>query len=190
MRHSDHLVRKITFSAMFLAIGLVLPFLTGQIPQIGAMLSPMHIPVLLCGFACGGPWGMAVGFILPLLRNLLFSMPPMPGAISMAFEMAAYGAFSGLFYQILPRTKWAIYASQVAAMVLGRLVWGCAQFVVLGINGTQFSLAMFWAGAVANAIPGIILHLALVPVLVMAMERAGLTIRGPMPEPVAKKAAV
>ena len=32
---------------------LALPFLTGQIPQIGAMLSPMHIPVLLCGFLCG-----------------------------------------------------------------------------------------------------------------------------------------
>ena len=43
-------VRKLTYAALFLAIAMVLPFLTGQIPEIGSMLSPMHIPVLLCGF--------------------------------------------------------------------------------------------------------------------------------------------
>ena len=39
--------RKLTLSALFLALGLVLPLITGQIPQIGKMLLPMHIPVLL-----------------------------------------------------------------------------------------------------------------------------------------------
>ena len=68
-------IRKLTFSALYLAIALVLPFLTGQIPEIGAMLCPMHIPALLCGFVCGWPWGMAVGFVSPLLRSLLFGMP-------------------------------------------------------------------------------------------------------------------
>ena len=47
--------RKLTYAALFLALAMVLPFLTAQIPEIGSMLSPMHIPVLLCGFLCGWP---------------------------------------------------------------------------------------------------------------------------------------
>ena len=74
-------------AAMFLTIAYVLPFFTGQIPQVGAMLCPMHIPVLLCGFICGWPWGLAVGLIAPLLRSATLGMPPMfPTAICMAFE--------------------------------------------------------------------------------------------------------
>ena len=97
-------VLRLTYSALYLAIALVLPFLTGQIPQIGSMLCPMHIPALLCGFVCGWPWGLAVGFIAPLLRSAFFGMPTMfPAAVSMAFELAAYGAVAGLLYRVLPK---------------------------------------------------------------------------------------
>ena len=88
-------VRKLTYSALCLALAMVLPFLTGQVPEIGSMLCPMHIPALLCGFLCGWPWGLAVGFLSPLLRSM-FGMPPIWVAIPMAFEMATYGAVSGL----------------------------------------------------------------------------------------------
>ena len=85
-------VKEIVLAGFFLALGIVLPFLTMQIPSFGSMLLPMHIPVILCGFICGGPLGLIVGFIVPLLRSALFSMPPMfPTAIAMAFELAAYG---------------------------------------------------------------------------------------------------
>ena len=43
-------LRSLIYAALCLALCLYLPFLTGQIPQIGKALSPMHIPVLLCGF--------------------------------------------------------------------------------------------------------------------------------------------
>ena len=46
-------ILNLTLAAMFMAIGIVLPFFTGQIPQIGKMLLPMHIPVILCGLICG-----------------------------------------------------------------------------------------------------------------------------------------
>jgi thiamine transporter ThiT len=86
--------KKMVLSALFIALGLVLPFFTGQIPQIGSRLLPMHIPILLCGFVCGAPFGLAAGFITPLLRSLIFGMPPMmPTAVAMAFELAAYGLF-------------------------------------------------------------------------------------------------
>lgn len=41
---------RLVLAAMFLALALVLPFITGQLPQIGNALCPMHFPVLLCGF--------------------------------------------------------------------------------------------------------------------------------------------
>ena len=88
-------VRALVLSAMFLALGLVLPFFTGQIPQVGSMLLPMHLPVFLCGLICGWQYGAAVGFVTPLLRMSLFGMPPLLTAVAMAFELAAYGGVAG-----------------------------------------------------------------------------------------------
>jgi thiamine transporter ThiT len=170
--------RKLTYAALYLAIALVLPFITGQIPEIGAMLSPMHIPVLLCGFVCGWQWGMVVGLIAPLLRSALFGMPTLyPAAIAMTFELAAYGALSGILYRLLPRKTWSIYASLILAMIGGRLVWGAARYALAGLSGSEFPLSAFFAGAVLNAIPGIILHIVLIPVLVIVLEKARLTLR-------------
>ena len=170
-------VRKMTYSALFLAIAMVLPFITGQIPEIGSMLSPMHIPALLCGFMCGWPWGLAVGFIAPLLRSVIFGMPAMfPGAVAMAFELAVYGGLAGLLYRLLPGKKWSVYAVLVISMIAGRIVWGIARVILAGLSGSSFTWALFLAGAVTNAIPGIILHLVLIPILVIVMDRAGLTL--------------
>lgn len=162
---------KTVLSALLLAISFVMPFLTGQIPEIGSMLCPMHIPVLLCGFICGWPWGFAVGFIAPLLRSLTLGMPPLfPTAVCMAFELAAYGLVSGLMHKLLPRKKPYIYCSLLAAMLVGRLVWGVAMLICMGINGGGFTFAAFLAGAFTNAIPGIILQLVLVPLLVAVLD--------------------
>ena len=163
-------------SAAFLALAYIMPFLTGQIPEIGAMLCPLHIPVLLCGFICGWPWGLAVGFIAPLFRSLTLGMPPFfPKALCMAFEIAAYGAISGLMHRIRPRRNSYIYVSLLTAMIIGRLVWGTAMFLCLGLSGGSFTFAAFLAGAVTNAIPGIILQIVLIPVLVMVLDRPRLS---------------
>ena len=168
--------RKLIYSALYLALALVLPFLTGQIPEIGSMLSPMHIPVLLCGFVCGWQWGMAVGLIAPILRSVLFGMPALyPAAVAMTFELAAYGALAGLLYRLLPRRVWSVYVSLLLAMTGGRLVWGAARYVLAGLSGSEFPLSAFFAGAVLNAIPGIILHIILIPALVLVLEKAKLT---------------
>ena len=170
-------IRKLTYAALFLALALVLPFLTGQIPQIGSALSPMHIPVLLCGFLVGWPWGLAVGFIAPLLRSVIFGMPVMvPGAVAMAFELAVYGLISGILYRLLPKKKWSIYVTLIVAMLAGRVIWGIARLIIAGLSGNSFTWALFLAGAFTNAIPGIILHIILIPVIVMVLERAGLSL--------------
>lgn len=165
-------IRNLCLSAMFLALAFILPFFTGQIPQIGGMLCPMHIPVLLCGFICGGPWGLAVGFTAPLLRSLIIGAPTLfPKAVAMAFELAGYGFFSGMFNRIFPKTKPFIYLSLVLSMISGRLIWGIAQFSFMGLGASEFNLSMFWAGAFANAVPGIIVQLIIIPFLVMLARK-------------------
>nr|WP_326184966.1 ECF transporter S component [uncultured Oscillibacter sp.] len=167
-------IRDLVFAAVCLALCMVLPFLTGQLPQIGSALSPMHIPVLLAGFLCGPWWAMAVGAVAPLLRHAALGMPPLITAVAMSFELAAYGLFSGLLYARLPKKTVNIYVSLIAAMVLGRVVWGAAMLVISGVTGSAFTWTAFLAGALLNAIPGIIVHILLIPVIVMALRKAGL----------------
>ena len=166
-------IKKLTYAALCLALCMVLPFLTGQIPEIGSMLSPMHIPVLLAGFLCGPWWALLAGAIAPILRFALFGMPPLfPTGAAMCFELAAYGLISGLLYAKLPKKNSSIYIALLAAMVLGRIIWGAAMLVISGVTGSAFTWAAFAAGAFLNAIPGIIVHILLIPVIVMALKKA------------------
>lgn len=172
---SKRSIRNLTSAAICLTLCIVLPFLTGQIPKIGSALSPMHIPVLLGGFLCGPWWAMAVGFIAPLLRFALFGMPPLfPTGIAMSFELATYGLISGLLYARSSRRLGGIYASLVTAMLAGRIVWGCAMVVLMGLSGSAFTWAAFAAGAFTNAIPGIIVHLIFIPGLVTSLQKCGI----------------
>ncbi len=165
----------LVFAAMCLALAIVLPFLTGQIPEIGQMLSPMHIPALLCGFICGPIWGCVVGAVSPLLRSALFGMPPFPmAAVPMAFELAAYGLVAGLMYKFLPKRTAYIYVSLIGAMLCGRVVWGIVRVIMSIAQASEFTFAAFIAGAITGSVPGIICHIILIPLIVIALRRAKL----------------
>ena len=166
-------IQKLVIAAVCLALCMVLPFLTGQIPEIGSMLSPMHIPVLLCGFLCGPAWAAVVGAVAPLLRFMLFGMPPLfPVGVAMCVELATYGAASGALYRLLPRKPVNVYVSLIAAMLAGRIVWGVVRVVLSGVSGAAFTWAAFLAGAFTQAVPGIILHIVLIPLIVLALQKA------------------
>ena len=169
-------LRRMVLSAMFLAIGLVLPFFTGQIPQLGNMLLPMHIPVMLCGLICGWQYGAVVGLTLPLLRSVLFGMPPLyPTAISMAVELCVYGLAIGFIYGLFKKQSiLSVYVSLIPAMILGRITWGGCQTVLLSMQGTAFTAQAFLAGAILNAVPGIILQLLLIPAIMSSLHHTGL----------------
>ncbi len=170
------MTKNLTLSAMFLALGLVLPLLTGQIPQIGNMLLPMHLPVFLCGLICGWQYGGVIGFITPLLRYVIFGMPVLyPTGLAMSLELMTYGIVAGLLYAI---SKWqcvvALYRCLIIAMLAGRAVWGVTEVILLGLSGDSFTWQAFFAGAFLNAVPGIILQLILIPAIMLALHRTGL----------------
>ena len=166
-------IQKITYSALFMSIGLVLPFVTGQLQQFGNMLLPMHFPVFLCSFICGWKYGILVGFLLPLFRSVLFSAPVMyPIAVGMSLELASYGFVAGFLYEKHPwKCLKSLYIALISAMIAGRFIWGAAQVVLLGISGKAFTFELFLAGALLNAVPGIILQLIVIPILMVSLRQ-------------------
>ena len=136
-------VKKSIITAVCIALCYVLPLLFHGIQGAGQIFCPMHIPALLCGFVCGWGWGLAVGFIAPLLRSVLFGMPDMfPTAVSMAFELAVYGVAAGALYRALPRKTVSVYLSLIIAMIAGRLVWGVMRYLLAGLAHSAFTPAL------------------------------------------------
>lgn len=167
-------VNKLVLSALFLALGFVLPMITGQIPAIGKVLLPMHIPVLLCGFICGPLYGATIGFVLPLLRSLIFSVPVMyPTAIAVAFEMAVYGAIAGFLYgKSKTKSIISLYCCLIISMILGRMIRCIAELCLLCFFGNTFVFKTFFATVIVSSVPGIILQLIVIPIVMMALKKA------------------
>jgi len=166
-------IYRLVLAALFLALGMVLPLLTGQLKEIGDSLLPMHLAVMLCGAMCGWEYGLSVGLVLPFLRSVTFGMPPIyPNALWMALELATYGLVIGLLYSRRKASKKGyIFFCLAVSMVAGRIVWGIAKAILLGVAGKPFGLEAFIVGGFLDAIPGILLQFILVPLIVSLAER-------------------
>ena len=166
--------KKIVFTALCIALGIVLPMVFHLIPiaNLGPTLCPMHIPVLLCGFLCGWPYAAVCGIVVPLLSSIFTGMPPIyPFGVSMMFELLAYGALTGVLYRA---TKGKIYVTLIGAMLGGRIVAGLVNTVLLGVFGEGYSLTAFVTAAFVTSLPGIVLQLVLIPAVVYALKKAKL----------------
>ena len=176
--HSKSSVYTLVLMALLIAVGLILPLFLGQVQILAQGISPMHIPAFIAGLTCGPLAGAAVGAVTPLLRMLIFGMPPAPTAVPMAFELCAYGILTGLIYPRLARRMQhlpAILISMVIAMILGRIAGGAAKAVFLGLNGTSYGLSAFVSAYFAATAVGAAIHLILVPAVVLALEKAKLS---------------
>ena len=164
---------RLTAAAMCLALCFVLPFLTGQIPTLGQLLCPMHLPVLLCGLLCGWPYGLVIGLIAPLLRSMTLGMPPLfPTGVSMAVELATYGLSAATLYGLLPKKPWRVYPALIGAMMGGRIAGGLFQLLLLGFGQLErYSFSAFLAAYITGTLPGIVLQLLLIPPIVLLAER-------------------
>ncbi|MEE0840822.1 MAG: ECF transporter S component [Acutalibacteraceae bacterium] len=166
-------VRKLAISALFLAIGMVLPSITGLVRVIGNMLLPMHIPVMLCGIICGWQFGGAIGIMLPILRSLIFTMPPMyPNACAMAVELCTYGVVIGIVYKLVKDKKGGIFIALIVSMLSGRIMWGIAISFLTVLAGGTYTFAMYFTRAFIEAIPGLIIQLILIPTIIIALRKA------------------
>ncbi|MDI6453022.1 ECF transporter S component [Peloplasma aerotolerans] len=167
-------IKKMVLASLFMALGIILPFFTAG-PELGSIFLPMHIPILLCGLICGPKYGLTVGLITPIFRSVLFGLPPMfPIALTMTFELAAYGFFIGLFYLMFPKKIGYVYASLAIAMLLGRFVYGAAAAIFYPMAGFNFSFEIFITAAFVTGLPGILIQITFIPIFFHYLMRANI----------------
>jgi len=165
--------KRITICAACIALCYVLPLATHAL-AVGTILSPLHIPVLLCGMICGGSYGLICGILGPVLSSALSGMPPATALVSMIPELAIYGLSSGLGMRFIRtgKTTLDIYASLVPAMLLGRIAGGIAKILFFLGKTQTFTFAMWIASYFTGSLPGIIIHLILIPLLILTLMKA------------------
>ena len=162
--------KKLVFSALCIAIGVVLPQAFHMIPNAGSIFLPMHIPVLFCGLLCGALYGGLCGGLTCLLSHLIFGMPPAPVFPGMICELIVYGLVAGLMSQILKNKNiGTIYIELIVAMLCGRIVSGVLNALIF--KAGAYSMQMWLAGAFVTALPGIAIQLVLIPILVDRFQK-------------------
>lgn len=168
-------IRKITATAILIAMCTILP-MAFHLIGAGSTFAPMHIPVLLCGLICGGWYGLACGVIGPVISSILTGMPAPTILVSMIPELITYGVITGLLMRVVRTGKFTadLYVSMVVAMLAGRIVGGIAKALFYLGTGSAYSLGLWASGYFVTSLPGIIVHLVLVPVLMLALKRAKL----------------
>lgn len=164
---------KLTYSALFLAFGVILPQVFHFFGGTGPVFLPMHIPVLLGGFFLGPVSGLILGILTPVFSSLLTGMPAIPILYFMILELAAYGLFAGIFYRQLRLNR---FLALILAMGAGRLVLALGVFTLQAMLGLKLSPAQYLTGALTSGIPGMMIQLVFIPMVVNLLEKAGLTI--------------
>lgn len=167
-------IKTLCITALCAALCVVLPFAFHTIPDAGSVFSPMHIPVLLCGLVCGPLWGLACGLVGPALSSLITNMPPVAYLPPMLVELAVYGLVTGLVMHLVRTGKLYpdLYVSLVTAMLMGRVIAGLAKALIFARG--NITIAAWATSYFVTGIPGIIIHLVLVPALVLALMKTGL----------------
>lgn len=160
--------KKLVYTAVFLALGILFPMLFHLLGLPGQVLLPMHVPIFLGALTLGTISGFIVGILTPILSSLLTGMPPMiPMVPIMVFELAAYGFFAGFLYEKYPKN---VFIPLIAAMIIGRIVAGIAAWSVFNIfNMDEINILTYISSSFVKGLPGIIMSLVLVPLLYKRM---------------------
>lgn len=165
-------IKKLVLASLFLAFGQILPFFTAQIPQTDLMMLPVYIPVFLCGYICGCSNGLIVGFITPIMRSVLFGLPPMvPYAVAMSFELAIYGFLVGYLCRMLPPIRFSVYITIILAMVAGRFVWGILFILLTGAALCFTTWFTIMCGIFLFTVIGIVVQMVSIPLIIAALRK-------------------
>jgi len=166
--------KKLVITAMFIAIGIVLPLAFHAIPNAGRIFLPMHIPILLCGLVIGFPYGLACGIVTPLLSSLITGMPPAAFLPSMVCELAAYGTVSSLLMRFTPVNNLfaRTYISLLGAMIVGRVLFGILNAFIFSVG--EYSMQMWLTTAFITALPGVAIQIVIIPAIVLALQKTKL----------------
>lgn len=162
--------RFIAYSALFLALAILLPIGFHTFGLGGRIFLPMHLPVLLAGFLAGPVCGLVVGLLAPGASHLLTGMPPTYAVPLMSLELPMYGLVAGMAYRTL---RLNIYVALILAMIVGRIMFGIGLFLLGLFMEMPYTAAQFFStgGAIVSGLPGIAAQIVVIPLLVAALKR-------------------
>jgi thiamine transporter ThiT len=170
-QHKRKQLLLLSLASMFIAIGMILPRLTGGNMELNKMLLPMHIPILVCGFVCGYKYGFLAGLLTPILSSLFFGMPMLyPMAINMSVELAIYGASTGFLYRMLNKNILNLYLTLIVSLVLGRIFYLLSGFILSLIANSSYELISAIVGFTQGFI-GVLIQIAVIPPLIILMQK-------------------
>lgn len=170
-----NLSRKTALGGLFIALSIILPQVIHIIgaAELGRILLPMHIPVLLSGFVLGPFFGLTVGAVSPIISCLLTNMPPVARLAFMVIELAGYGFMSGLLFRKLnfQKVRFGTALSLAGAMIFGRLMYALSLFVATDLlKISKIGPIAAWE-AVTTGIIGIIIQIIFIPTIVFLLRK-------------------
>jgi thiamine transporter ThiT len=161
--------------AVFVVLSVLTPWVFHQYPTAGPTYLPMHFFVFVAALTCGWQAGIIVGLLTPFASYAVSGMPVLNVLPQIAVEITVYGLLAGLLRQKLNlRVVWSL----LGAMVGGRIALLITVFIVQAITGDVYSplgptttpFSAVW-NTVAQAWPGMIIQIILIPVAFWAFGR-------------------
>ncbi len=169
--------KNIVFSAMFIAIGVLLPQIFHIFGGVGPVFLPMHLSVILGGMLLGAKYGVIIGIITPIISFIVTGgvMPPIspvPILYFMICELGAYGFLSGFINEKL---KVNSYVVLLLSMILGRIALTFSVFLFLNLFYQHLKIGLtpfgYVKGAILTGVPGIIIQIIVIPVLYNLLKK-------------------
>jgi hypothetical protein len=161
--------------ATFVALSVLTPWAFHQFQFAGATYLPMHFFIFIAALTCGWQAGVIVGLLTPFASYLVSGMPAMTVLPQVAVEVTVYGLLAGLLRQKFNlRVVWSL----LGAMIGGRIALLIAVAIVQVVSGNVYSplgatatpFNAVW-NTVAQAWPGMLIQLALIPLAFWAVSR-------------------
>jgi thiamine transporter ThiT len=164
--------------AVFVLLSVLAPWAFHQFHLAGATYLPMHIFVLIAGLAFGWQAGLIVGLLSPIASYAISGMPVSWILPQLVVELSAYGLLAGALRQKFSlRVIWSL----LGALIGGRLALLVAVLVIYLVSGQIHSplgletnpFFTVWS-AIKQGWPGILMQLALIPVVFWMMGKFAL----------------
>jgi riboflavin transporter FmnP len=173
LKYTD--IRSYVFTAIFVALAVLLPWVFHQYHLAGPTFLPMHIFVLIAGLVFGWRAGLIVGLLSLLASYTISGMPALQILPQTTAELSTYGLVAGILRE---RFNLRVIWSLLGAMVAGRLALCLAVLGIyysvgeiyspLGLEAKPLSVLL---SVVKQGWPGIVIQLALIPATIWLGEK-------------------
>ena len=169
-------IRTYGVISAFTVLSVLTPWVFHQFHLAGATYLPMHFFIFAAALTCGWQAGAVVGLITPFASYFVSGMPALTILPQVAVEVTVYGLIAGLLRQKFNlRVTWSL----LGAMVAGRIALLIAVAIVQAISGHVYSplgatatpFTAVW-NTVAQAWPGMLIQLALIPLAFWLVGRS------------------